>query len=527
MKRSFFINAVVLTLTTQLLRVIGLFFIAFLSGKIGAEGIGLYQLISSVYFLASTLAVSGIGVAVSRLTAESVGKSGQTSTSNVVRRSAAFGLLFGLLAGGILFIAADFIGTTLLGDARTILSLKALSPGLPFMAVTTALRGYFYGRRKVIKPASQMIFEQGIQLLILFPIMNSFVPMGLEYACLAVAISSTTTEILSFGYGLVLYMIEKNRSRLLIIPEKSMNRQILNISLPVAASSYLRSGLRTAENVLIPAGLRKHGATGSEALSQFGLLGMVMPVLLFPSSFLTAISALLLPEISEANSINNIQKVRNVFSRVFQLTALLSLLFSGIFIAFSKEFGVLLYNNEESGMLLMLLAPLIPLIYLDFIVDSMLNGLGKQMKTLKINVLDYSIRIGLILLLIPEFGFPAYIVIFYISTVLNAFLSIRHLLIASGSSIKYLDWILKPMLCVTIAALIVKAVFKMTPIAAVSGEMLAIKVVITAVLYIAFLFAVRCLSRADLAWFKHMAHEPPRGRITDKRNSIRYQDLIK
>ena len=71
MKKAFFTNTVVLTVTTQLLRIIGLYYIAFLSDKIGTEGIGLYQLIFSVYFLATTIATSGISVAVSRLSAES------------------------------------------------------------------------------------------------------------------------------------------------------------------------------------------------------------------------------------------------------------------------------------------------------------------------------------------------------------------------------------------------------------------------------------------------------------------------
>jgi O-antigen/teichoic acid export membrane protein len=45
-----------------------------------------------------------------------------------------------------------------------VISLKTLSFGLPFMALSSCLRGYFYGVRKIMIPASQMIFEQGAQL---------------------------------------------------------------------------------------------------------------------------------------------------------------------------------------------------------------------------------------------------------------------------------------------------------------------------------------------------------------------------
>lgn len=525
MKRAFFTNTVVLTVTTQLLRIIGLIFIAFLSDKIGTEGIGLYQLIFSVYFLASTLATSGISIAVSRLSAESLSRSGFKSISNVVSRAGVFSFIMGIFAAAALFFSAGFIGTDLLGDARAVISLKMLSVGLPFMAVNSSLRGYFLGIRKALIPASEMIFEQAVQLIILFTIINSFIPKGLEYACFAIAVSAAATEVISCGYIFVLYVIEKNKSNVEVICEGDMNRQILSISAPVAASSYLRSGLRTAENMLIPMGLRRYGASKSEALSKFGLIGMAMPVLLFPSSFLTAISAVLLPEISAAKSTNNWRKIKNIFSRVFKLTTILSLLFSGIFICFAKEFGILLYQSYETASLILLLAPLVPLLYLDFIVDSMLNGLNQQVKTLKINTLDYTIRIGLILLLIPRFGFFAYIIIFYFSTILNAFLSIRRLLIAGSAKIDFPDWILKPALSVMAAGVITKLLFRLINVADVAG--LVMKILFMASLYAVFLFILQCISIKDFTWFKTFKHKDNNFKSKISGNDINYQDLLK
>lgn len=524
MKRSFFTNAVILTLTTQLLRVIGLFFISFLSDKICPEGVGLYQLISSVYFLAATFAMSGVGVAVSRLTAESAGRSGGKHTISVVGKAAVFSIIIGLCAAAAFYLLSGFIGTALLQDKRSVLSLRMLSAALPFMALTTCFRGYFLGKKKVAAPASQMIFEQAVQLIVLFSIINSFIPLGLEYSCFAIAVSSVISEVVSFCYGFILYTIERRRACTAALPAPGVSRSILAIAVPVAASSYLRSGLRTAENILIPSGLRRHGASEREALSQFGLIGMVMPVLLFPSSFLTAISSLLLPEIAEANSMNNILKVKLIFSRVFQLTAILSLLFSGIFVAFASDFGTLLYQNSDTGKLLMLLAPLVPLIYLDFIVDSMLNGLNQQMKTLKINVLDYTIRIGLILLFIPRFGFIAYVAIFYISTILNACLSIRRLLIVSGSRIKYTDWVIKPVISIASAGLMVKLLFRIAHENEPSASSLIIKIALCAAFYITMLFITRCVTKSDISWLKGVM-KSHKGR-KQERGDIRYQNLL-
>ncbi len=502
MRKSFFSDTVVLTLTTQILRIIGLVFIAFLSGKIGPEGIGLYQLIFSVYFLASTLATSGIGIAVSRLTSESAGKSGYGTVCNVVRRSVIFSLILGILVGITLFFSSDFIGSTLLSDRRAVISLKMLSFGLPFMSITSCLRGYFFGVKKAMRPASQMIFEQAILFIILFSIINFFVPKGIEYACFAVAVSATASEVISCGYGILLYFIDRRKSKLVVINERTINRKILKIAVPVAATSYLRAGLHSAQNILIPLGLRRYGMSESQALSRYGLIGMAMPVLLFPSSFLTALATLLIPEISEAAVLGNSLKIKNIFSRVFQLTTILSLLFCGIFMAFSEDFGIAIYNSIDTGALLMLLAPIVPFIYLDFIVDAMLVGLNQQFKTLKINILDYSIRIGMILFLIPRFGFYAYILTLYTGTILNAFLSIRRLLIASDSRIDYLNWVIKPLLSVLIAGLTIRIFFRLIPMDITVWLSLTLKILLMTALYICILFLTGCIKSNDVSWYR-------------------------
>ena len=59
-----------------------MFFRVYMSGKIGAEGMGLYQLIFSIYVLASTFATSGISTAVTRLVAEEAPEGGRAASSH-------------------------------------------------------------------------------------------------------------------------------------------------------------------------------------------------------------------------------------------------------------------------------------------------------------------------------------------------------------------------------------------------------------------------------------------------------------
>ena len=66
-KRKFFVQGAVLTAFSLLLRAANIGYRSWLSGKIGAEGMGLYQLIFSVFMLSVTLSTSGISLAVTRM----------------------------------------------------------------------------------------------------------------------------------------------------------------------------------------------------------------------------------------------------------------------------------------------------------------------------------------------------------------------------------------------------------------------------------------------------------------------------
>lgn len=130
--KLFLINAAILTLTSLVIRTTGVFFSVYISNKIGALGMGLYQLIMSVYSFAITVASSGAGLASTRLVAEELAHGSHTGIKRAMRRCVCYSAFFGLLAWALLFFNAPFIGEVWLGDRRTISSLYLLSINLPF-----------------------------------------------------------------------------------------------------------------------------------------------------------------------------------------------------------------------------------------------------------------------------------------------------------------------------------------------------------------------------------------------------------
>ena len=141
-------NAAILTATALVLRVAGIFFKVFLADKLGSEGVGLYQLVFSVYVLAATFATSGICTGVTRLITDEMSLNNTKSASHILKTAIIITLAIALISVAIIYFGANFIAIMFLGDPRAALALKILCFSLPFMGVSSCLRGYFIARRK-------------------------------------------------------------------------------------------------------------------------------------------------------------------------------------------------------------------------------------------------------------------------------------------------------------------------------------------------------------------------------------------
>ena len=419
-QKSIFIkNTAILTATSLLLRTIGIFFRVYMSNKIGAEGMGLYQLIFSIYILASTFASSGICTAVTRMVTDELVCGSKRSVLRILRRAVGLSVLIGGLSLLLILFGADWIGQIWLKDARAIPALRVMAFSLPFMGVSSCLRGYFLARRKVASTSRAQILEQLVRI------------------------------------GLIMLLIDRRRlpaaasSR---APYTGILRKLLSIAVPITAGRYLNTLLRTIENILVPDCLTKYTDSRETSLSQFGMLkGMAMPLLFFPSAFLSAFSTLLIPEISEANALKKEKTVERAVNRTLHLTFALSILISGVFTAFARPLGLLLYNSAEVGFYLQVLAPLMPIMYVESVVDGILKGLNQQASSLRYSVIDSVLRIGLIFVLVPVQGMQGFLLIMVISNILTSFLNLHRLLKVTRLHMQWSSWLIKPLLAIATA----------------------------------------------------------------------------
>ena len=106
MKKSklFLTNGIILTLTALFMRTIGISFNVYISNRIGAEGMGIFSLVMSIYAFAITLATSGISIATTRIVTEELSVNNKEGAKKVVRKSIFFSFIISIIAGIIIII---------------------------------------------------------------------------------------------------------------------------------------------------------------------------------------------------------------------------------------------------------------------------------------------------------------------------------------------------------------------------------------------------------------------------------------
>lgn len=426
-RRRYLQNAALLTASSLVLRLLGMAFRVILSAYLGGEGMGLYQLIMALYAVFISLATAGVNVAATRLAAQSLARG--LGLGGTARRLCTTALGFGTLAMAAQGVLAGPLVRFLLHDVRAELALRVLAPSLPFMAVAGALRGCFLAARKVTPNVTAQLIEQLVRMGVAVAGLQALARWGVGYGCAAVVLGNTVSEGVSCGLMLLFAARTPEFARRPGEPlHPYTQRELYSIVLPVEGSRLLSSGLQAAESSLIPLALSLYTGSRAVAMTQYGnLKGMALPLLFFPFSFLSALSGLLMPEITRTHTRGDGRATRRLIGTMLKVTGAFSLLAGAAFVAFGGPLAQLIYRDAEVGRYVQVLGFVAPFMYLESMVDGVLKGLGEQMATFRYSLADSIFRITAIAVLLPRYGIAAFLGIMIASNLLTFTLNARRM----------------------------------------------------------------------------------------------------
>ena len=428
MKRVLVYNTALLTASSLLMQGIAMAFQVWLAGRIGPAGIGLYQLVLSVTGLCATFAISGIRFASTRLVAEELGLEQPGGVRAAMGRCLGYGAFFGFAAAVILRELSEPIGFLWIGDARTVRSLRISALSMPCISLCASMSGYFTACGRVWKPTLIHLIEQ-VSGIVLVAFFLGQVPAGdIEKSCAAVTLGRVAADVLSLLLMALAYLFDRRSHYRDTGAGGRLTVRMLHIAVPLALSAYARSALTTLQHLLVPKGLRAAGFSANSALAGYGVIqGMVLPVIFFPSCILSAAAELIVPELTAAQVQREGRAIRCTAKELLRLSVLFSLAVGAFLFVGSDALGMLIYGSRDAGRYIRILAPLVPFMYTDMSIDGCLKGLGQQVWSMGINILDALLGLLLTWQLLPRYALAAYIGIIYVTELVNFALSASRL----------------------------------------------------------------------------------------------------
>lgn len=418
-KNPLITGTLILTITGFVSRFIGFFYRIFLSRLFGAEGMGIYQLISPVLALSFSITVAGMQTAISKYVAgETISKDYRSSALHLFTGFVLSMAVSALCTVGI-YCFADEIAVFFLLEPRTAPLLRIIALSIPMATVHSCINGYFYGIRKTSVPAicqlSEQIIRVGSVYIIYYFCLKYGMTPTISFAVVGLVIGESASMLVSLiavrahfyhvlpkGYGTLFSVNASNFSE--------ASKRLLALAVPLSLNRVIINFLQSIEAIYIPNRLMSYGYDNATSLSVYGVLtGMALPLIFFPGAITNSICVLLLPIVSEADAADNKRTIRKAVNKSISYGFGLGILFTALFLLFGKFLGNLLYQSSLAGNFILVLSFLCPLMYIASTLNSILNGLGKTGLTFVYSMISLLVRLAFVFFAIPVFGIHGYL----------------------------------------------------------------------------------------------------------------------
>jgi stage V sporulation protein B len=427
LKNRLFTGTLILTAAGFSSRILGFFYRMFLSQTFGEEKMGIYQLLTPIIVLSYSLAVSGIETSVSKYVAECGDVRSTPLRPVILKTGIFFSLSMSILTGFFLFEYADPISVHFLLEKRCAGLIRIYAISLPLSAIHGCINGYYFGLKKTGLPAFSQLLEQLMRIITVFFLCRQMLSKGSMPSIAIAAVGLVVGELSSAVFCLFFIWFQNRKVHPFpsasSLPQVAILRKILLLSLPLTMNRLILNLFHSIESVSIPNRLLLSGLSGSDALSLYGVLtGMALPLILVPSTLTNSLSVLLLPYISEADSLNRTNRIISAFRKCVFGCLALGVACGIFFYATGNLIGTLLFHSEKAGVLIRALSFLCPFLYLGNVLTSILHGLGKAGSAFAIQLLTLSIRLLFVFFSIPLLGIRGYLLGLFFSQLVFCFL---------------------------------------------------------------------------------------------------------
>ncbi|MGQ9496956.1 MAG: stage V sporulation protein B [Desulfotomaculales bacterium] len=499
-RQSLAYGTLVLTAANFFNRLLGFAYQIALIHLIGAEGIGLFNMVYPLYVLALVMASAGIPVALAKIVAEDFARQNLANVYRAFRLSLCVVAVSSLGLTLLLTLTVRPLSQVLFPNPDTWLSFQALVPGVFVVSVCSAFRGLFQGLQQMSPIAQTQAAEQVVRVIAGLGLAYILLPFGVIWATAGAAAGVIVGEAVGFMLMVCIFMRWRPRhppsSARTAQPLGLLCRRIFSLALPVTATRLVSTILLSIDALLIPQRLKAAGFSVANATAAYGkLAGMAETMLFTPSVLTLSLATALIPAVSDAQAQRDHNLLHLRISEAIRLTMYIGLPCAAILFCLPEEICGFVFGYADAGKILAVLAIGGPFLYLQQTTTGILQGLGRVNEPLKNLILASAFKIlGIYFLTsIPPLGIvgTAGALVFYY--ILNAVLNFRDLTLATGFTYDYVHLFLKP----GMAAVLMMLLMWCLPAGGGGLSLLTLILVVLSVYFIA-LYLTRGIDNHDL-----------------------------
>lgn len=381
-KKRMFTGAAVLLVGSVVAKMLGALYRIPLTNILGAEGMGMYQLVFPVYALFMVLATAGIPTSLSRTVAEkrALGENTKKYFSVAMCALVVLGIAFGLLMGAL----SDVLATRQ-GNADTRFGFLIIAPAITFVCVISGFRGYFQGQMYMLPTALSNVVEQVVKLAVGIGASYALAKRGVIYAVCGALFGVTVSEIVTAAYMGATYLFrskkekreqlvarvslqerdlqsgsendvlqgetrargDKNRDNAVARSTKKARfervsraelKGMLKVALPIAAVAALMPLANFFDSIIIVNMLEAFGLKQSVATAQYGIIsGPVNSLINMPVVAIMSLAVAVVPSVSASRATRDIDGVMLKSSLCVRLAYLLGIAFAFYLAVFARN----------------------------------------------------------------------------------------------------------------------------------------------------------------------------------------------
>ena len=394
-KDQFKMSILILLLGGFIVKILGFVVKIIYTRVIGVEGVSLYTIVTPTYSLLITLATFALPISISKIISEKT-----YNNKKIIFSTAFLMILLNLLFMILIFILAPFISHNLLKNEEAYYLLLAMAFTLPFISITSILKGYFLGKMKVTPNTISNIFEQIVRILFLLFVL----PLLVKKSLLLGVISLILLNILSEITSMIVFSFYLPKNKVIhkdeIIPNKNILKNILDTSIPSVSSRFIGNIGFFLEPIILTHFLLLSGYSNAYILREYAAYNAyALGLLTLPSFFIAAICQILVPEISKYHAEKNFKMLKRRLKQALIYSFIIGLSSSLIIMFFRNQILYALYKTTLGSEYIFILAPFFVLFYLEAPLISTLQALGKAKISMKITFYGEIVKLGTLIIL--------------------------------------------------------------------------------------------------------------------------------